>query len=346
MEAEYRDAAILITDKKISAVKEILPLLEKIVATGKKDIVLIAEDVEGEALATFVLNKLRGGLNVLAIKAPGYGDRKKELLADIAMTVGAQVITEDVVLTFEKAGMDVLGKAARVLVNKDRTIIVGGKGKRSDIDKRVAQLKVQRDASESKFDKEKFDERIAKLSGGVAVIRVGAATETEMKYLKLKIEDAVNATKAAIEEGVVSGGGVAFIQASRKIENSKEVAGAADEDEIGFGIIFKALEAPIRQIAFNAGRDDDAIVKKIKTSYDSNDKKKENFGFNALKNDFEEDMIKAGIIDPVKVARTALQNAASAASILLTTEVAIADEPEEKKPSMGGMSGGMGGMDY
>ncbi len=358
MEAEYRDAAILITDKKISAVKEILPLLEKIVQTGKKDIVLIAEDIEGEALTTFILNKLRGGLNVLAIKAPGYGDRKKELLADIALTVGAQVITDDVGLTFEKAGMAVLGHAARVLSNKDRTIIVDGKGKKADIEKRVAQLKVQRDSADSKFDKEKLDERIAKLSGGVAVIRVGAATETEMKYLKLKIEDAVNATKAAIEEGIVAGGGVAFIQAGKKIESSKEITGMIDEEEIGFGIVFKALEAPIRQIAFNAGRDDDSIVKKIKNPYEAADKKndvptadakkrKENFGFNALKNDWEEDMIKAGIIDPVKVARLALQNAASAASILLTTEVAVADEPEEKKPaSMGGMPGGMGGMDY
>lgn len=337
MEAEFSDPAILITDKKISGVKEVLPLLEKIVATGKKDIVIVAEDVEGEALATFVLNKLRGGLNVLAVKAPGYGDRKKDLLADIATTVGAQVITEDVGLTFEKADVTVLGRAQRVIANKDRTIIVGGKGKKADIEKRVTQLKAQREASDSKFDKEKLDERIAKLSGGVAVIRVGAATETEMKYLKLKIEDAVNATKAAIEEGVVAGGGSALIRAAKK---AAEKMPAQGEIQVGYSIVLKAVEEPLREIALNVGKEDGAvIVDRVKAA------KSENAGYNALEDKIIDDMVKAGIIDPVKVTRTALQNAASAAAILLTTEVAVAEEPEEKKPSNPAMPGGMG-MDY
>ncbi len=338
MEAEYQDPAILITDKKISMVKDILPLLEKIVQSGKKDIVIIADDVDGEALSTFILNKLRGGLNVLAIKAPGYGDRKKEMLADIASTVGAQVISDDAGITFEKAELTVLGKAQRVVANKDRTIIVGGKGKKSDIEKRVAQLKAQRDAAENKFDKEKFNERIAKLSGGVAVIRVGAASETEMKYLKLKIEDAVAATKAAIEEGIVAGGGSAIIRAAKKAESKKPVGG---EIEVGFAIVLKAVEAPLRQIAENVGKEDGAvIVDRVKVS------KSENAGYNALEDKVIDDMLKAGIIDPVKVTRSALQHAASAAAILLTTEVAIAEEPKEETPAPGGMPGGMGGMGY
>jgi chaperonin GroEL len=341
MEAEYKDPVVLVTDKKISTVKDILPLLEKIVATGKKEIVLIAEDVDGEALATFVLNKLRGGLNVLAIKAPGYGDRKKDMLQDIALTVGATVITDDIGLTFEKVDMDVLGRAQRIVANKDRTIIVGGKGKKSDIQERVKQLKAQRENSDNKFDKEKLDERIAKLSGGVAVIRVGAATETEMKYLKLKIEDAVNATKAAIEEGIVAGGGSALIRAAKKAE-AKLPASANAEMQVGFSIILKAVEAPLKQIALNVGKEDGSvIVDKVKSA------KSENAGYNALLDTIIEDMVKAGIIDPVKVTRTALQNAASAAAILLTTEVAVTDEPEEKKAGGAGMGGMPGmGMDY
>ncbi len=336
MEAEYHDPAILVTDKKIAAIKEILPLLEKLAATGKKDLVIIAEDVEGEALTTFVLNKIRGSFNVLAVKAPGYGDRKKELLGDIAATIGAKVISDEVGITFEKAELSMLGRANRVVANKDKTTIVGGKGKKADIEARVAQLRKQREATESKYDIEKLDERIAKLSGGVAVIRVGAATETEMKYLKLKIEDAVNATKAAIAEGIVAGGGVAFIRAAEKA--GAWLKGKTDmtkEFEVGFKIVLKALEAPLRQIAVNAGKDDGSvIVEDIR-------KAKGNAGYDALKDEKVADMIAAGIIDPVKVTRSGIENAASAAAILLTTEAAIADEPEEKKPSPGAGAPGM-----
>ncbi|MCC2630613.1 MAG: chaperonin GroL [Candidatus Paceibacter sp.] len=338
MEAEYKDPAIIITDKKISVVKDILPLLEKVVATGKKDIVIIAEDVDGEALATFVLNKLRGGLNVLAIKAPGYGDRKKEMLQDIAVTVGATVITEDLGLNFEKAELSMLGRALRVVATKDKTIIVGGKGKKGAIEDRVSQLKAQRELSSNKFDKEKLDERIGKLSGGVAVIRVGAATETEMKYLKLKIEDAVNATKAAIEEGIVAGGGTALFKASEhikaKIATRKDIN---DEMRIGYDIVLDAARVPLEQIVLNAGVD-------VKTIVDQVRKLGKNGGYNALTNELVDDMIEEGIIDPVKVTRSALQNAASAAAIFLTTEVAVTEEPEEKKPDAAGMAGGMGGM--
>ena len=341
MEAEFKDVPILLTDKKISAVKEILPLLEMLVKTGKKDLVIIADDVDGEALATFVVNKLRGGFNVLAVKAPGFGDRKKEMLDDIAVTVGAKVISEEVGITFEKADLSMLGHASRVVANKDRTIIVGGKGKKANIEKRLSQLKTQRDSADSKFDKEKLDERIAKLSGGVAVIRVGAATETEMKYLKLKIEDAVNATKAAIEEGIVAGGGSALIRAARKAGEKHQTTGVAalGEAAVGYGIVLKAVEAPLRQIALNVGKEDGSvIVEKVKSS------KSENAGYNALEDLIIEDMLKAGIIDPVKVTRTALQNAASAAAMLLTTEVAIAEEPEKNPPAGGGGNPGMGGM--
>jgi len=348
MEAEYRDPLVLITDKKISSVKEVLPILEKIAQTGKKDLVIIAEDVDGEALATFIVNKLRGNFNVLAVKAPGYGDRKKELLQDIAVTVGASVISEELGVKFENADIETLGRASRIIVSKDKTIIVGGKGKKSDLDARVSQLKKQREEITSKYDIEKLDERIAKLTGGVAIIRVGAATETEMKYLKLKIEDAVNATKAAIEEGVVAGGGVALIKAGEKVaagENSgkkQETGTLPRELAIGFDIVLKALEAPLRQIAINAGKDDGSvIVDRVKNG-------KGNAGYDALKDEMVPDMIAAGIIDPVKVTRSCVQNAVSAAAILLTTEAAIAEEPKEDKPA-GGMPsgmGGMGGMDY
>jgi len=340
MEAEYHDPAILVTDKKISGIKEILPLLEKLATTGKKDLVIIAEDIEGEALTTFVLNKLRGTFNVLAIKAPGYGDRKKDLLGDIAVTIGAKVVSEELGIKLENADPKMLGQARRVVSNKDKTTIVGGKGKKPDIEARLVSLKKQKEALDSKYDVEKLDERIAKLSGGVAVIRVGAATETEMKYLKLKIEDAVNATKAAIAEGIVAGGGVALIRAAEKAgewlkreKTKKEIL--TKEFEVGFNIVLKALEAPLRQIAVNAGKDDGSvIVEKIRTG-------KGNIGYDALKDEMVADMLVAGIIDPVKVTRSGLENAASAAAILLTTEAAIADEPEEKKPPMpGGMGGG------
>ncbi len=360
MEAEYSDAPILIVDKKISTVKEILPLLEKLAQTGKKDLVIIAEDVDGEALTTIVLNKLRGAFNILAVKAPGYGDKKKDMLDDIAVTVGAKVVSEEVGIKLESADFSVLGRANKVIAKKDSTIIVGGKGKKGDIDARIAQIKKQKENSDSKYDTEKLDERIAKLSGGVAVIRVGASTETEMKYLKLKVEDAVNATKAAIEEGIVAGGGTAYIQARRKLADSAPLA--TEEERIGFNIVLNSLEAPLRQIAINAGHGDGSvIIDRVRNPFsDSKDLnkdgsvsaaallKKVNFGFDALKGEYIDDMIKAGIVDPVKVTRTALENSASAAAILLTTEVAIADEPEEKKADagMGGMPGGMGGMGY
>ncbi len=329
MEAEYKDVPVLVTDKKISTIKEILPLLEKLAATGKKDLVIIADDVDGEALTTFVLNKLRGGFNVLAIKAPGFGDRKKAELEDIAITLGATVISEEVGLSFEKAELNLLGKAGKIITNKDNTVIVGGKGKKNDLDKRVREIKAQLENTNSKYDKEILAKRIAKLAGGVAVIKVGAATETEMKYLKLKIEDAVAATKAAVEEGVVAGGGSALIKAGERVEaNSKNIK--EGEEKLGYIIVLKALEAPLRQIVQNGGKvDGSVIVEKVK------EMKGETAGYNALEERVIGDMLKAGIIDPVKVTRTALENAASAAAILLTTEVAIAEEPkEEKAPAM------------
>lgn len=339
MESEYKDAQILITDKKVSSVQEILPLLEKIAQTGRKELVIIADDVEGEALATFVVNKLKGGFSVLAVKAPGYGDRKKEILADIAVTVGGQVISDDLGLKLENTELAQLGKADRVIATKDSTTIVGGAGEKTAITDRVAALKAQLEQASSKFDKEKLEERIAKLSGGVAVIRVGAATETEMKYLKLKIEDAVNATKAAIEEGIVPGGGTALARAASIVE--KEILGKKDlgrEELIGYNIVLKALEMPLKQIADNTGKHDGAvIVQKVKEAGG-------NAGYDAAKAEMIDDMIKAGIIDPVKVSRAGVQHAVSAAAILLTSEAAIADALEPEKPAMpdmGGMGGGM-----
>lgn len=336
MEAEMRDAQILITDRKIGSVQEILPLLEKVAQAGKKELVIIADDVEGEALTTFVVNKLRGTFNVLAVKAPGFGDRKKEMLADIAAIVGAQVISSDTGMTFENTTLGMLGKASRVVAGKDSTVFVGGKGKKADIDARVAQLKTLADQSSSKFDKEKLEERIAKLSGGVAVIRVGAATETEMKYLKDKIDDAVKATKASIEEGIVPGGGTALAKVSHALRIEDWEFDSKDE-ETGFAIVGRALEAPLRQILANAGKDDgSAVVERVKAA-------KGFAGYDALKGEEVADMAAAGIIDPVKVTRSAVENAVSAAAILLTTEAAIADIPEPKAPEA---SGGMGGMDF
>lgn len=339
MEAAIKDAPILITDKKISSIKEIIPLLEKVAQSGDRDLVVIADDVEGEALATFIVNKLKGTFNVLAIKAPGYGDRKKEMLQDLAITVGGQVVSEDLGVKLENTELNMLGHANRIVATKDSTVIVGGKGKKADIEARVNSLRKQLEATDSKFDREKLEERIAKLSGGVAVIRVGAPTETEMKYLKDKIEDAVNATKAAIAEGIVPGGGAALARVSDKL--SKKVDPKAhDEYTIGYRILLTALVAPLLQIAENAGRQDSAVILREVV------KKGGTFGFNALSDSDENsiiDMYEAGIIDPVKVTRSGVENAASAAAVLLTTEAAVADIPEEKKAAPGGgMPGGMG----
>lgn len=347
MEAEYKDAPILITDKKISTIKDILPLLEKVAQTGKKELVIIADDVDGEALTTFVINKLRGGFNILAVKAPGYGDRKKEMLEDIAVLTGGMLISDETGIKLENAELTHLGRASKIVAKKDSTVIVGGKGGKSNVLVRVAQLKTQKKALSSKYDIEKIDERIAKLSGGVAVVKVGAATETEMKYLKLKIEDAVNATKAAISEGIIVGGGSALVRAAQNVElklKNKEkksgtvsmssMSGQTDEYTVGYNIVLKACEMPLRQIAVNCGKGDGSIVvEAVKNA-------KDNAGYDAMKDEMVTDMFASGIIDPVKVTRTGLQNASSASAILLTTEVLITDEPKEEKAA-GGMGGGM-----
>ncbi len=340
MESEYRDVSILITDKKISSVQEILPLLEKVAQAEKKELVIIAEDVEGDALATFVVNRLRGTFSVLAVKAPGYGDRKKELLADIATVVGAQVISSDLGETFESATLAMLGKASRVVATKDTTVFVGGKGKKSDIEARVKQMSTLVEQTESKFDKEKLEERIAKLTGGVAVIRVGAATETEMKYLKDKVDDAVKATKVSLEEGIVPGGGTTLANISRTLLATRRKNLGKDE-QTGYSIVARALEQPLRQIALNAGNEDvSLIMRKMEEA-------KGFAGYDALADEIVPDMAKAGIIDPAKVTRSTIENAVSAAAMLLTTEAAITDIPEPKPVAPesgmgGGMPGGMG----
>lgn len=333
MEAEYKDVPVLITDKKISAIKDVLPILEKIAQTGKREIVIIADDIDGEALTTFVINKLKGGFNVLGIKAPGYGDRKKDQLQDIAVVLGAVVVSSEFGLELENTELMQLGRASRIVSKKESTVIIGGKGEKKLINDRVKQLKGQKDTTKSKFDIENIEKRIAKLIGGVAVIRVGAATETEMKYLKLKIEDAVNATKAAISEGIVLGGGVALVKASEKVRSTFMKKESSPEFKAGYEIILNACEIPLKQIAVNSGKGDGSIV------VETVKKSKGNGGYDALKDEYVTDMFASGIIDPVKVTRTGLENATSASAILLTTEVAVTEEPKEEKPSpeIGGM---------